>query len=120
MAKTLVGLYDTFINAERVVEDLIENGFARSDIRLAIDSAGGGAGHYSSVGWDSAYEGGNLLGTLTELGVPYDEAHSYAEGVRRGGALVVVKSSDDRAERGMAILNRLQPVDIHERTAQWQ
>src|SRR5206468_4280235 len=47
-------------------------------------------------------------------------ASAYAEGVRRGGALVVVESSDDRAERGMAILQRLHPVDIHERTAQWQ
>ena len=58
--------------------------------------------------------------TLADLGVPYDEAYAYAEGVRRGGALVVVESSDDRAERGMAILRRLHPVDIHERTAQWR
>jgi uncharacterized protein (TIGR02271 family) len=33
---------------------------------------------------------------------------------------VVVESSDDRAERGMEILRRLHPVDIHERTAQWR
>jgi len=58
--------------------------------------------------------------TLVDLGVPYDEAHSYAEGVRRGSALVVVESSDDRSERGMEILRRLHPVDIHERTAQWR
>src|SRR5215475_6856522 len=45
---------------------------------------------------------------------------AYGEGVRRGGALVVVESSDDRAERGMEILRRLHPVDIHERTAQWR
>src|SRR4029450_10814009 len=62
----------------------------------------------------------NLLETLADLGVPYDEAHAYAEGVHRGGALVVVESSDDRAERGMAILQRLHPVDIHARTAQWR
>jgi len=33
---------------------------------------------------------------------------------------VVVESSEERAERGMAILQRLHPVNIHERTAQWQ
>ena len=54
------------------------------------------------------------------LACPSDEAYAYAEGVRRGGALVVVESSEDRAERGMAILRRLHPVNIHERTAQWQ
>src|SRR4029434_10378084 len=69
---------------------------------------------------DSAYAGEHLLDTLADLGVPSDEAHAYAEGVRRGCALVVVESSDDRAERGMEILQRLHPVDIHARTAQWR
>jgi len=120
MAKTLVALYDTFTDAERVVQELIEDGFSHSDTHLAVDHSKGRTPHASSVEWDSAYEGANLVDTLANLGVPYDEAHSYAEGVRRGGALVVVESSDDRAERGMEILRRLHPVDIHERTVQWQ
>src|SRR5919198_6564178 len=120
MAKTLVALYDTFADAERVVQELIADGFARSDIHMALDRTKSHAAHASSVEWDSAYEGANLIDTLADLGVPYDEAHSYAEGVRRGGALVVVESSDDRAERGMEILRRLHPVDIHERTMQWR
>jgi uncharacterized protein (TIGR02271 family) len=33
---------------------------------------------------------------------------------------VVVESSDDRAERGMELLRRLHPVNLHERTAQWR
>jgi stress response protein YsnF len=103
-----------------VVQELIADGFARSDIHMALDRTKSHTAHASSVEWDSAYEGANLSETLADLGVPYDEAHAYAEGIRRGGALVVVESSDDRAERGMAILRRLHPVDIHERTAQWR
>jgi uncharacterized protein (TIGR02271 family) len=120
MAKTLVALYDTFTDAERVVQELIDYGFARSDIHLALDHTKSRTAHSSSVEWDSAYEGANLLDTLADLGVPYDEAHAYAEGVRRGGTLVVVESSDDQAEGGMEILRRLHPVDIHERTVQWR
>jgi len=120
MAKTLVALYDTFTDAERVVQELIADGFARSDIHLALDRTKSHAAHTSSVEWDSAYEGANLIDTFADVGVPSDEAHAYAEGVRRGGALVVVESSDDRAERGMEILQRLHPVNIHERTTQWQ
>src|SRR4030095_14610983 len=120
MAKTLVALYDTFTDAEQVVQELIADGFSRSDIHLALDHTKSRTAHTSSIEWDSAYEGANLLDTLVDLGVPYDEAQAYAEGVRRGGALVVVESSDDRAERGMEILRRLHPVDIHERTAQWR
>jgi stress response protein YsnF len=102
------------------VQELIDEGFARSDVHLALDHTKSRTAHSSSIEWDSAYEGANLVNTLTDLGVPYDDAHSYAEGVRRGGTLVVVESSDDRAERGMEILRRLHPVDIHERTAQWR
>src|SRR4029453_370198 len=120
MAKTLVALYDTVADAEHVVQELIADGFARSDIHMAFDRTTSSAAHTASVAWDSAYEGANLLETLTDLGVPADEAHAYAEGVRRGGALVVVESGDDQAERGMAILQRLHPVDMHERTAQWR
>jgi SOS response regulatory protein OraA/RecX len=39
MAKTLVGLYDTFTESQQVVQELVENGFSRSDIKLATHSA---------------------------------------------------------------------------------
>jgi stress response protein YsnF len=120
MAKTLVALYDTFTDAEQVVQELMADGFERNDIHMALDHTKGRATPPASVEWDSAYEGANLTDTLADLGVPYDEAHSYAEGVRRGGALVVVESSDGRADRGMEMLRRMHPVNIHERTAQWR
>jgi uncharacterized protein (TIGR02271 family) len=120
MAKTLVALYDTVTDAERVVQELIADGFSRSDIHLACDDTQGRPVQRAAVERDSAYEGANLIDTLADLGVPYDEAHSYAEGVRRGGTLVVVESDDEQAEHGMEILRRLHPVNIHERTAQWR
>src|SRR4029453_437541 len=120
MAKTLVALYDTCMDAEHVVQELIKDDFARSDIHLALDHTEGCETQHAAVEWDSAYAGANLWDTLADLGVPSEEAHAYAEGVHRGSALVVVESSDDRAERGMAILQRLHPVDIHARTTQWR
>jgi uncharacterized protein (TIGR02271 family) len=120
MAKTLVALYDTVTDAEQVVQELIADGFTRSAIHLALDSPKSRTAPSASVERDAAYEGAHMIETLADLGVPYDEAYAYAEGVHRGGALVVVESSDDREERGMEILRRLHPVDIHERTAQWQ
>src|SRR5919204_4426079 len=107
MAKTLVALYDTFTDAEHVVQELIADGFARSDIHIAFDRTTSPTAHASSVEWDSESGGAHLSETLADLGVPSEEAHAYAEGVRRGGTLVVVESSDDRAERGMAILQRV-------------
>ena len=43
MAKTLVALYDTIADAERVVHELIAGGFARSNIHLALDPCTRGA-----------------------------------------------------------------------------
>jgi len=120
MAKTLVALYETVTAAEQVVHELTADGFARSDIHLALDRTTRSAVPHATGVQDAAYEGANLVETLADLDVPADEAYAYTEGVRRGGALVVVESSDERAERGMAILQRLHPVNIHERIAQWQ
>ena len=45
MAKTLVALYDTFTDAEHVVQELIADGFARSDIHMAFDHTKSPAAH---------------------------------------------------------------------------
>ena len=46
---------------------------------------------------------GGLIGGLTKLGVPEEHAHHFAEGVRRGGTLVTVKSEDADAEKAASI-----------------
>lgn len=120
MIKTLVALYDTSADAERVVQALLADGFARSAIHLVLDHTQGRAAHHASIARDAAYTGAHLVETFIARGAPQDQAYAYAEGVRRGGALVVVESSDERAERGMEILRRLHPVNMHERTAQWR
>jgi uncharacterized protein (TIGR02271 family) len=102
------------------VQELLTDGFARRDIHLALDHTEGCETPHAAVEGDSAYAGDNLVATLADLGVPHEEAYAYVEGVRRRGALVVVESSDERAERGMAMLQRLHPVNLHERTAQWR
>jgi len=63
---------------------------------------------------------GGLIGALTEVGVPEEQAGTYNEGVRRGGTLVAVRASDDRAQAAVSILNRHNPVDIDTRAAEWR
>lgn len=63
---------------------------------------------------------GGLAGMLLDLGIPDQEAGYYAEGVRRGGTLVVVKTSEDSANQAAAILSRHDPVDIDQRVAHWR
>jgi uncharacterized protein (TIGR02271 family) len=63
---------------------------------------------------------GGLIGALTDLGVPEEEAQYYAEGVRRGGALVTVEADDAMADRAADIMTRYGAVDLEERATQWR
>ena len=59
---------------------------------------------------------GGLVGGLVGLGIPEEDADRYAEGVSRGGYLVIVNAPDAEAERAADILDRYDPLDIDERS----
>jgi hypothetical protein len=58
---------------------------------------------------------GGLIGAMTSSGVSEDDAHVYAEGVRRGGTLVTAKVEDMLEPEAAAILKRSSWVDPAER-----
>jgi Heat induced stress protein YflT domain len=63
---------------------------------------------------------GGIIGGLTRVGIPEEQAHYYAESVRRGGALVTIRVEDREAEGAAQIMRREGAVDIDERAAQWR
>jgi hypothetical protein len=63
---------------------------------------------------------GGLIGGLVGLGVPEEEAHAYAEGVRRGGALVTARVTEKDVQRAVDILEGHDAVDVKERQASWR
>jgi len=63
---------------------------------------------------------GGLLGALTGAGVSEGEAGTYAEGVRRGGTLVTVRSEDARIDEAERILASHGPVDAATREADYR
>ena len=117
MARTAVALYDDATAAYATVDDLIEGGIAADEISTVTGEAAApaelapratsgplGAGPTDPRG---------LADDLDRLGVPRSEAEYYADGVRRGGALVVVRTADDDAERAADIMGR-RPVSAYE------
>lgn len=56
-----------------------------------------------------------MTGALMGVGVPHADAELYNEGVRRGGALLAVKSPDEKAQQVAEILGDDGAVDIDER-----
>jgi len=63
---------------------------------------------------------GGLLGTLMSLGVSEDEADFYAEGVKRGGILVVVKAEDDHVATVRDSFGQAGALKVKTRRRAWQ
>ena len=59
---------------------------------------------------------GGLAGALADAGLSDEEAHAYADGVRRGGALVTVKVDEARMNRVVSILDDEGEIDAGEET----
>ena len=62
---------------------------------------------------------GGIIGALTQAGVDDEDAHAYAEGVRRGGTLVTARVNDPDVARVEAIMDR-SAVNIRDRARMWE
>jgi len=72
------------------------------------------------VGAGAGAAAGGLVGALVGAGVDENDAHAYAEGVRRGGALVTVRASESEVNRIVDILDDEGTVDFEERQSAWR
>jgi hypothetical protein len=62
---------------------------------------------------------GSVIGALTQAGVSKEDAEIYAEGLRRGGAVVSARVPDVDAARLQAVMDR-SAVNIQERGAAYR
>lgn len=65
----------------------------------------------AGIGAAAGTAAGGLVGSLADMGVSDEDAHVYAEGLRRGGALVTVRTDEDDAARVESLLMHRVPVD---------
>lgn len=63
---------------------------------------------------------GGLAGALTGAGMSEEEAAAYAEGVRRGGTLVTVRTAEGQSGRVVEILNEAGSIDLDQRAQGWR
>lgn len=63
---------------------------------------------------------GGLLGALVDYGLSEDDAHVYAESVRRGGSLVSVRVEESRSQEAESIMQSYKPIDVNQRGARYR
>ena len=74
----------------------------------------------TAVGAALGAASGGMLGALLKAGVTEEDAHVFAEGVRRGGTLVTARVDESRADSANAILQAAKGVDINARREQYK
>jgi len=63
---------------------------------------------------------GGLIGGLRHAGVHEEDAEYYAEGVRRGGVLVTVRTTPALTDRAADILDDAGAVDVDKKSQEWR
>jgi uncharacterized protein (TIGR02271 family) len=103
--------FETRAAADAAVNDLVAAGIARDQISVA---GTGAFGTTPTSGDRSFWE------ELKDLFLPAEDRYAYAEGLRRGGVLVSVRTEQSDYERVLEILDRDGAVDLDKQEASWR
>jgi hypothetical protein len=121
MQHTVIGLFDTYTQAEGARDSLVQIGLARDTIELQANpepSVGSATGEVANAGVLANIE--RFLSNLFASSSREPDTARYAEAVRRGAVLVCVHaSSEAHAELARDTLTRLGATDIGERLPDW-
>jgi hypothetical protein len=119
---TVLGLFARFEDARQAVRILKESGV--SDESLSILSGDEILGEVESFDLpakrafsrkesisNSAKE---LLGALAGLVIPDQKARIYSDGVKQGGAILIARATNRRANTVKMVMARLHAIEIHQ------
>jgi hypothetical protein len=127
MRHTVIGVFDTYAQAEDARSALITAGFARADIELQANPKRDDAAAPSDIPDATTHQEPGILANIERFfsmlfggrDQPPEVAH-YSEAVRRGAVLVAVNTpSAEQADIARATLSDQGAIDIDERAASW-
>ncbi|MDE1180267.1 hypothetical protein [Paraburkholderia sp.] len=121
MRHTVIGLFDTYSQADEARDTLVQTGFGRDTIELQANPA-----HAAGTMHDPAEHAGvwanieRFISSLFARETRVDDARRYTDAVRAGAVLVCVNAtSEAHAELARDTLQRLGASDIGERLPGW-
>ena len=126
MENTVVGVYDSYAQAQNVLNELLACGFSRDEVQLSpetTDTTSSTSTTQSTSSQESGSGIGHFFRSLFGMDDDEDRMHhdTYAEAMRRGSCVVTVNAdSEEERERAVEVMNRFDPVDIDERASQWR
>jgi hypothetical protein len=122
MTTTAIGLFDGFSEAQRIIHTLVAQGIRSEDITIianreetAVSDVLVAAAWGVNVDVGPASRGEPAA--LTALGVPADEAQSYAMVLDGGGTLVSVAAAEHQVDQVLALMGRYTTEEVATQTA---
>jgi uncharacterized protein (TIGR02271 family) len=109
---TVVAFFDEHAKAQTALDQLEQIGVTSDQVTMLEGSKPGADGH-------SAKESG-FLDSLKDMFMPAEDKQHYAEGLRRGGYMVSVRSDAGKPARVIEILDADGSIDMDERSGQWR
>jgi hypothetical protein len=93
---TVTAFFDTREAANKAVDGLVAAGVSRDKVSVASEAGGAqtAKAEYDKGFWES----------LKDLFLPEEDRYAYAEGLRRGGTIVSVRTTDADYDRALEIL----------------
>ena len=112
----VVAMFENYAQATAARAALEAANVPRSRIEIVDQSA---SADDNSFSYERHEEG--IWGAIRSLFLPDDDAHVYAEGVRRGHAMVVVRvdAPGDR-DSVLTILEAQNPIDVQTKATEWR
>lgn len=111
----IIAMFENDAKARAARDALVSNGIPESAVHLS----GKGQGVADVSNAEDA--GGGLWGAIKSLFMPDEEAHGYAEGVRRGHAVLVVQPTAEMDRHQIiAVIEKSGPVDFDAKLEEWR
>lgn len=115
MAITLVGIFDSFAEAQDARAQLLREGLDERMVRLTSNEQS------SLQATKTTEDHRGFFARLFGLDEPDEHVGHYAEAVRRGSTVLTVDLADEsRAGRISALLEQSGAIDVNRRMAQWK
>lgn len=115
--RTITALYQSRAAAESAKAQLLSTGVAAGSVDIHDQGSLSGA-PTGDLGQVQAEPG--VLGQLKHLFGHHEDAHTYAEGVSRGHALLTARIEDAQTESAVRVLDQTGAVDVDELQNDWK
>jgi len=117
MTTTIIGLFDGFSEAQRLIHTLVAQGIRSEDITIIANREETSISEVLvAAAWGVNVDVGPASrgepAALIALGVPADEAQPYAMVLDSGGALVSVAAADHQVDQVLELMGRYTTEDL--------